>query len=223
MEAAGQNGIPTCFIVGKSGLIEWIGHPMRMDAPLEQIIAGTWDREKAAAEIKEQQRIEAAMGKVARAMQQGKHEEALTGIDEIIASMDDSNEMKSALKGFRMQILLEAERYDDVAKALNELVAVKPIDSQTLNMHAWTIYEMAVADKDLNKDLVKAALKAAEKAVEGAPEDGMILDTLAHLLHHFGELDRAIEVQEKAVKNPGPAKEDIIAFLEALKAEKADK
>jgi len=28
MKAANQQGIPTAFIVGKSGLVEWIGHPM---------------------------------------------------------------------------------------------------------------------------------------------------------------------------------------------------
>ena len=45
MEAAGQNGIPTAFIVGKTGEIEWIGHPMEMDGPIEQIVAGSWDRD----------------------------------------------------------------------------------------------------------------------------------------------------------------------------------
>jgi thiol-disulfide isomerase/thioredoxin len=28
MQAAGQNGIPTAFVVGKDGKIAWIGHPM---------------------------------------------------------------------------------------------------------------------------------------------------------------------------------------------------
>ncbi len=42
MEAAGQNGIPTAFIV-KEGVVQWIGHPMEMDEPLAKIVAGTWD------------------------------------------------------------------------------------------------------------------------------------------------------------------------------------
>ncbi len=44
MEASAQNGIPTAFIVGKDQKIEWIGHPMEMDEPLEQVVAGKWDR-----------------------------------------------------------------------------------------------------------------------------------------------------------------------------------
>ena len=43
MTAAGQEGIPTAFIVNKEGKIAWIGHPMEMDKPLEKIVAGTWD------------------------------------------------------------------------------------------------------------------------------------------------------------------------------------
>ena len=39
---AGQN--PWAFIVGKSGVIEWIGHPMEIDEPLDQVINDRWDR-----------------------------------------------------------------------------------------------------------------------------------------------------------------------------------
>jgi thiol-disulfide isomerase/thioredoxin len=44
MDGAQQQGIPTAFIVGKDGKLEWIGHPMEMDEPLEQVTEGTWDR-----------------------------------------------------------------------------------------------------------------------------------------------------------------------------------
>jgi len=47
MRAAGKNGIPAAFIVDKSGVIAWSGHPMNIDEPLEEIIAGKWDIAKA--------------------------------------------------------------------------------------------------------------------------------------------------------------------------------
>ena len=34
MTAAKQQGIPTAFVVGKTGIVEWIGHPMDMDCLL---------------------------------------------------------------------------------------------------------------------------------------------------------------------------------------------
>lgn len=49
MDAAGQNGIPTAFVVDKDGKIAWIGHPMEMEEPLAQIIAGTFNPSAAAA------------------------------------------------------------------------------------------------------------------------------------------------------------------------------
>jgi thiol-disulfide isomerase/thioredoxin len=44
MEAYGQGGIPTAFIVGQEGKVLWFGHPMgELEKILEQIIAGKYD------------------------------------------------------------------------------------------------------------------------------------------------------------------------------------
>ncbi len=40
MKAAGQDGIPCAFIISKEGRIAWIGHPMRMEKPLSDVVAG---------------------------------------------------------------------------------------------------------------------------------------------------------------------------------------
>lgn len=47
MKAAGQNGIPAAFIVDKAGKVAWVGHPMSIDEPLEQVLAGKWDLDAA--------------------------------------------------------------------------------------------------------------------------------------------------------------------------------
>ena len=44
MKAAGQNGIPTAFVVDKKGLVAWIGHPMAgLDKVLPKVINGEWN------------------------------------------------------------------------------------------------------------------------------------------------------------------------------------
>lgn len=44
LKAAGQNGIPSAFVVDGAGRIAWIGHPMdSLDKTLDQVLAGTWD------------------------------------------------------------------------------------------------------------------------------------------------------------------------------------
>ena len=46
MRAAGINSIPTAFIVGKDGVLQWIGHPASMDEPLKAVVEGTWQLSK---------------------------------------------------------------------------------------------------------------------------------------------------------------------------------
>ena len=49
MGAYGQGGIPTAFIVGKDGKVQWFGHPMAdLEKTLERIIAGKHDLKAAA-------------------------------------------------------------------------------------------------------------------------------------------------------------------------------
>ncbi len=43
--AAGQVQLPTAFIIGKTGRIEWIGQPSGLEKPLEQVVEEKWDRE----------------------------------------------------------------------------------------------------------------------------------------------------------------------------------
>ena len=44
MEAVDETAIPTAFIVGRGGLVEWIGHPIDLDTPLRLVVEDGWDR-----------------------------------------------------------------------------------------------------------------------------------------------------------------------------------
>lgn len=49
MRAAGQNGIPTAFVVNQAGKIAWIGHPMSgLDEVVGQVLTGQFDAQAAA-------------------------------------------------------------------------------------------------------------------------------------------------------------------------------
>ena len=45
MEPFGLEGIPASFVIDKQGRLVWYGHPMSLDEPLEQILAGKYDLE----------------------------------------------------------------------------------------------------------------------------------------------------------------------------------
>ncbi|MBL4591340.1 MAG: TlpA family protein disulfide reductase, partial [Phycisphaerales bacterium] len=72
LRPANQNGIPAAFIVDQKGKIAWIGHPMSMEEPLEQVVAGEFDAEKAAAEGQEGELITAGFMKFQELVESGK-------------------------------------------------------------------------------------------------------------------------------------------------------
>lgn len=59
MEAFGQGGIPTAFVVDREGRVAWYGHPAALDAILPDIVDGSYDLEQARLEIAAMNDIEA--------------------------------------------------------------------------------------------------------------------------------------------------------------------
>jgi len=58
MRATGHGGIPFAMVVDKQGKIAWMGHPLLMDKPLEQIVNGSWDLGVARARYLEDKRLD---------------------------------------------------------------------------------------------------------------------------------------------------------------------
>lgn len=228
MRAAGQNGIPTAFIVGKTGEIEWIGHPMQMDEPLEQVVSDEWDRAAYLKKVEEEKDAAEALQKFAMEIEEmqeeAKPEEVLEKIDSYIADLKEDDPARSAIEGMRVQIAMEAGGSFAV-EAMNKLGESKV--PGMINFYAWQVVEKVRAKKDVDSELLQAACEAAKKAVDLAKEDGnadqtaMIMDTHANLLFHCDKLDEAITVQKEAVElsSDGQLEE----FLEKLMKAKEKK
>jgi thiol-disulfide isomerase/thioredoxin len=270
MEAAGQGGIPTCFIVGKTGLVEWIGHPMEMDEPLAQIVGDSWDRAAALAKFKQGQVLNILMSKLNRLVRTGKTEEALKLIEEAKKEVGDdpSTQMqlanisiqvrlmpalqklqageneaglealakiletapadaKDQIRGIQVRVMMQTEKADDAAAVLTTMAKQEKVNAGSLNDIAWFVYEQAKDSPSFSKPLIAAALTAAERAVDADPKNAAIVDTLSHLVHLSGDLDRAITLQTEAVKNsanvPAESAQEMADFLQQLKDEKAKK
>jgi len=191
MRAANQNGIPCAFIVGRDGIVEWIGHPASIDQPLKQIVDGNWDRQAAVEEIKQQEMFKQYAQKLNGMLRSGDFDAALSLLEE----MERSSGGKSMpLLNNRLMILTMADRAEEASKVRNELVELAWDDASVLNGVAW---ETASAEKPTDLEL---ALKAATRANEIREEkDAAILDTLARCHNELGKLDEAIKVQQKAV------------------------
>jgi tetratricopeptide (TPR) repeat protein len=124
MEAAGQNGIPCAFIVGKDQKIEWIGHPMSMDKALTEVVEDKWDRDAFAKEFAESQKMDLLMAKIMRSARGGKTEEALELIDKALAETE-SPQAKAQLTGMKAQVkispVMAMVQRGDTEEAMAEL------------------------------------------------------------------------------------------------------
>lgn len=222
MKAASQSGIPCAFIVGKAGEIEWIGHPMGMDEPLEQIIADDWDREAFKVQRQKEQELMKVRIQVQRLLQQDKTDEALSLIDSEISTLD--REGLPVFLNLRYVVLLSVESPDAV-EALQELTETldQENEAQMLNSAAWGVVALKQRGGRFTDGLVSASWDAIEKANQLLPDDPSILDTQAHLAQLKGDLDLAIQLQTRAVElAPERSLESMQRFLDELKAAKAE-
>ena len=108
MRAAGQSGIPTAFIVGKTGEVEWIGHPMRIDEPVAQILDGTWDREAYELQRKEEQEALARLRVVHQHVRKKEFTEALAEIDGMLKG-EWSSSARSSLENTKNRVEMQAK------------------------------------------------------------------------------------------------------------------
>ena len=216
MRAAGQSGIPTAFIVGKTGQVEWIGHPMTMDEPLAQVVSGKWDRAAAKAEFDKARAFELKMKKSQELMMEAFGNQDWDGMlkimDQLLAYAPA--DMAPMINMQKFQVLLTmANKPERAYKIAEDIIAEYGDDPGMMNQLAWTI-ATAPGLEDRNLDIALAAARAGVKASDG--KDANILDTLAVVLWDKGEKEEAIKTEKKAIElsdNPD-AKAEFKAKLE---------
>ena len=200
MEAAGEGGIPTAFIIEKSGKIAWIGHPMNMEEPLGQILAGKWDvaaAAKARADEKAMDKILEELGqKLQETMQAGDTKAALAAIDDAVRT---SPKLEEKVGPTKVKILLDAKSYDDAYAYAGQLAdKVLWNNADMLNYVAWMLVD---PEAKLDKRDPKLALRIALRASSlKSDKDAAVLDTLATAYVLAGDNAKAIETQAKAVE-----------------------
>lgn len=219
-KAAGQRGIPCAFIIGKDNRVEWIGHPMTIDEPLDKVVRDDWDRDAFKAKWEEENAVEREMAsmqqKYMAAMAAKDYDKALATLDGALENHPDNIQLQY------MKFMLLASQMDKPkeAYALAGRIGEANWDNQMLlNQIAWTI----VDNPELKTRDYDVALSMAKRASELTDDkDPAILDTLARVYYEKKDLKNAIKYQELAVKHAGegPMGDEIRATLEKYKSEK---
>jgi thiol-disulfide isomerase/thioredoxin len=103
MVASGFRAIPTLFIVGKSGQVEWAGSSEDCEAVLRQVLEGSWDRQLFSERFAGIQRAYLELPRLVELVGKERHDDALNLIEELSKVADD--QMKANLEAIRARVL----------------------------------------------------------------------------------------------------------------------
>lgn len=197
MLAAGIKGLPATFIVGKTGLIEWIGTPMEMDGPLSLILKDQWDRsdfnKEALLNTFWEQRDSGAFDEAAQTI------ELLTWLHPnspgmLIRKLKLTLAQTGKLPATMEHVQLAIDRHWDDANYLH-----------TLSVHLYLIYKDYRDDPQAAQLLQEAARGSARSRELG--DDNLIVHTHeagAMIAMEQGDLDMAIELMSIALEEAQP-------------------
>ncbi len=203
LDAADQDGIPAAFIVSGTGQIAWIGHPMEMEKPLDEIVSGKYDLKTASAKFKEERaqarRLKDLQTRVAKAMNSGGIKAAVAVLDEEIQKDPKAEASFLGLPKLSM-LLSETATADKALEYGKRLVqVVYKDDAQHLNSIAWMMVDPDEKRKP-DAGFLKLALAAARRADEiGKSKNPEVADTLARVYFVMGDVTKAVETQQRAV------------------------
>lgn len=174
-------GIPTTIVVDGEGKIAWIGHPIKLDAVLDDLLAGKFDYEKSAAEFNKASSGNEGMKKVI-----ADYGEAMKAKDwtKALAVIDDSPRHATTLWIARFSALVHADPQQALAQA-KEAGAKKDAKVDGFLM------VIATTD-DLPKELYQYAADTLIKNPK--PSD---FGQLAKVAYRLGDSAKAAEYQLK--------------------------
>jgi thiol-disulfide isomerase/thioredoxin len=216
MAAAGQDGIPTAFIINRQGKIAWIGHPMALqESVLEQILADKFDVAGFAKEFeKQQQKQDAEMAlsrKLNKAMKTNDWETAAAALAEITGSLPE--QMRYEVAPTRLEILLGQKNYEAAYELAATSSDAHSDNTGFLNALAWVL----ASSKNSDARCLALAEKIAERANQPLKDaDPAILDTLARAQFRNGKTREAIATEQKALDAAPEGSKN--AFAKTLKA-----
>jgi len=221
MAASGAEGIPTAYIVGPTGEIEMIGHPMSMDGVLKELTEGTWDREAYYAAIKAKAIL---TQKIDAAIDADNVEEAF----KLALQMDEYAKPGELLqtKFIQTQLAIRVGNDEAIQFFKDTAEQLKDEDGGIAAM-VWMIVQMKYEGEEPAPALIKTAEQILTDHISELPAEdadrrmmkGVVMDILSHFYYVQDRLDDALANQVKAVDLNNDA--ELTDFLKKLKTEKA--
>ena len=205
MLAAGQQTIPTAFVVGREGKVAWIGHPMEgLDEALEKMIAGTFDfagerkRElDAAAKDDPQEAERKLLQPYVSAMVEKRFKDAVAVIERISAEHPD---LADTLVAAKFGALAHTDPTQAIDYAKTVAAGEAKSNPDVLNSIAWAMVDDENPLPNMDYALAEAiAAQAVALLKPDTRELANTLDTLALAQFKCGKRGDAAATEERAI------------------------
>jgi thiol-disulfide isomerase/thioredoxin len=159
MDAADQRGIPCSFVVGKTGRVEYIGHPNNLDEVLPKVLDGTW-KGKADADL-----LEARENDFLEVLTAARKKPE-DGLEKFAAFAKKYPEKakQDDVRGLQLQLLLAVKKFDDAKPIAEELIAAA--DKKKKAELAGPAIGFAIAEINPDKKHFDLGVKALETALK---------------------------------------------------------
>lgn len=191
--AADQKGIPSTIVI-KNGIIQWIGHPIKLDGPLDSLVNGTFDlpafkkiyAERQQASSKRNAQMDRIFKAVKDAADAGDFDRLAKSIDE---GAKEVPYLKGALQSRMFETLLTKKTAQDAFTYADEMLKESPGFKSSLAM-------MVLERNNLDKG---SYTKAIEWLKSTPTTNSMILDKIADGYAKIGDYKSAIAALDQAV------------------------
>ncbi len=200
MSAAGQDGIPTAFLIDTNGKIASIGHPMELkETVIEAVLAGNYDTKKAAADYEQEKKNEGQLeqlgGELQKAMQEKKWDDAMAKAGEIEKLLPE--DQRDSMDLLRFNILAGKKDYLAAYKLAATSSEAHKDNVEFQTQLAW----MIASDDSIEQRDLKLAETIAGRANDAAKgKDAAVFHVQARILFMQGKKDDAVKSEEKALK-----------------------
>lgn len=190
MEAAGQNGIPCSYVIGKDGKIAYIGHPAGLDMVLPKVLDGTWKGKADADEV------DKAVKEFFELLSLEKPE---SGLEKLVAFRKKYPAMagKNELHQLHMGILFAGKKWDDAKTLAEEYIALS--EKTKKSMPAAYAIAFAIPQANPDKKHADLGMKALETALKFDDKDVGLLLAAVQVHTAAGEKDKAAAFAKKAI------------------------
>lgn len=208
MAASGEGGIPTAFLVGKSGVIEWVGQPGGgLLNALDQVLSDQWDREAFANRYRTKQEIEALSRRGLTAFNQEQFDEVRQAINELRAYERESALQRAGYLEYKLEFLEVIESVKTTpavgAKRLDKLYTELKLHPRRMFFTTTSVLEMLEESEIALDDSTIIAIanhcESAGSSDKAGLDEGILFNIAGRLYTHVGKHREAAASYRRAV------------------------